>query len=123
MALSSILDSVKKGLGVDLSNTVFDDILVLHVNSVFSKLTQIGVGPTIGYEIEDNTATWDAFLGANAALNSAKSFMINSVRMLFDPPTIGFLIDAYNKLILEDEWRLNTVMEATIWTDPDPTLP
>lgn len=123
MAIASILDSVKKGIGIDLANTVFDDVLVMHVNATLAKLTQIGVGPVQGYQIDDNTATWDTFLTANPNLNAAKSYMINSVKMRFDPPTIGFLINAMNALIVEDEWRLNSVMEATIWTDPDPRLP
>ena len=38
----SILTSVKKLLGIDESYAHFDPDLIMHINSVFSDLTQIG---------------------------------------------------------------------------------
>ena len=40
----SILTSVKKLLGIDESYTHFDADLIMHINSVFSILGQMGVG-------------------------------------------------------------------------------
>jgi len=118
--VASILDSVKKTLGMDASYTAFDEDVIIHINSVFVTLAQLGIGPTTGFQISDNTATWDAFLGTDILLNNVKSYMYLRVRMLFDPPSTSFHIEAMNKQIQELEWRLNVQREATAWTDPDP---
>lgn len=47
----SILTSVKKLLGIDESYTHFDADLIMHINSVFSILGQMGVGPKKGFAI------------------------------------------------------------------------
>lgn len=116
----SILDDVKKVLGLDPTYTAFDPDIILHINTVFSTLNQLGIGPTAGYMIMGNTETWDAFLGADTLLNSVKTYICLKVRMVFDPPTIGFVIDAFNAQIKELEWRLNVKREGESWTDPTP---
>lgn len=114
----SILTSVKKILGLDENYTVFDPDILMHVNSVFSTLNQLGIGPTSGFSIEDKTTTWDAFLGSDKNLNSVKTYMCLRVRLLFDPPGTSYLIEAMQKQIQELEVRLNILREGTAWTDP-----
>jgi hypothetical protein len=118
----SILNSTKKALGVDSTYTAFDVDILMHINSAFATLNQLGIGPEEGFSIEDATPTWDAFLGTDKNLNSVKSYVYIKVRMLFDPPTTSFLIDALNKQATELEWRLNTYREGSAWTDPDPEV-
>lgn len=119
---TSILNSVKKVLGLAEDYTAFDPDIVLHINSVFSTLQQLGVGPTEGFEIEGATGTWDSFLGADPRLNNVKTYVSLRVRMLFDPPTTGHHVNAMQAQIQELEWRLNVHMEETIWVDQDPEL-
>jgi hypothetical protein len=119
----SILTSVKKVLGLDESYTAFDLDVLMHINTVFSVLTQIGIGPTDGYMIEDATPTWDAFIGTDNRLNAVKTYVYLRVRVLFDPPTTSFVADAMEKQIKELEWRLNVVREGDSWTDPNPPAP
>lgn len=109
---TSILTDVKKVLGIDESYTTFDLDVTLHINSVFTTLNQLGIGPDAGFMIEDESATWGSFLGPDPRLNATKSYMYLRVRMLFDPPTTSFLLDAYSKQILELEWRLNLMAES-----------
>lgn len=116
----SILTSTKKILGIDEGYTVFDLDIITHINSVFSTLTQLGVGPENGFMIEDKTTTWGAFLGTDPRLNSVKTYVYLRVRMIFDPPQSGYAVEAMKEQIRELEWRLNVQMEHTIWTDPDP---
>lgn len=116
----SILDSVKKVLGFDPSYTVFDTDVLMHINTVFSDLNDLGIGPTDGYSITDSTSQWSAFLGSDATLNRVKTYMFLRVRMIFDPPISGFAIDAMNKQIEQLEWRISVKREATGWTDPNP---
>ena len=112
----SILTSTKKILGVDETYTVFDLDIMTHINSAFSTLNQLGIGPVDGFMIEDATAVWSDFLGTNSPkLNAVKTYVYLRVRMLFDPPTTSYLINALNEQIKELEWRLNVIV------DPGPT--
>jgi hypothetical protein len=117
---TSILNSTKKILGIASDYTAFDLDIITHINSVFSTLAQLGVGPVEGFMIEDDTAEWNDFILDETQLNSVKSYVYLRVRLLFDPPTTSYLINAYNTQISELEWRLNTHREETQWVDPNP---
>lgn len=116
--IASILNSVKKNLGIASDYDVFDPDILMYINSVFSTLNQLGVGPTDGFMIEDDSATWDTFLGDDPRLNHIKTYVYLRVKLLFDPPTTSYLIDALDKQRHELEWRINVQREATGWTDP-----
>lgn len=110
----SILISTKKILGVAANYTAFDLDIITHINSSLSTLNQLGVGPTDGFFIEDDSAVWaDLDLPLNQ-LNMARTYVFLKVRMLFDPPTTSFLIAAMQKQIEEHEWRLNMFREGLI---------
>lgn len=119
----SILDSTKKNLGIAADDTTFDADIIMHINSAISTLTQIGVGSPSGFAIEDDTALWSDLLGADPRLNAARTFVYLSVRLVFDPPQSSYAITAMKEQIQEHVFRLNVLMEATIWTDPDPEDP
>lgn len=119
----SILTSTKKVLGLDESYTAFDADVIMHINSVFSTLNQLGIGPPNGYAIADASATWDAFLGSDLRLNSVKTYVYLRVRLLFDPPTTSYLLQSMQEQIKELEWRLNVYREEGAWVSPFPTDP
>jgi hypothetical protein len=116
----SILTSTKKILGIAEDYTVFDLDIITHINTAFSTLTQLGVGPAAGYMIEDATNEWSEFVADDLQYNSVKSYVFLRVRMLFDPPTTSYLISASEKQIQELEWRLSVHREETGWVDPNP---
>lgn len=118
----SILDSVKKVLNLSSDYTPFDQDIIMHINSVFSALNQLGVGPEAGFMIEDKDAVWFDFLEGDMRLNNVKTYVYLRVRMLFDPPTIGYLVEAMKEQIKELEWRINVQRESVAWTDPDDLL-
>lgn len=120
--IASILTSTKKTLNLAEDYTAFDEDIIVHINSVFSTLNQLGVGPIEGFMIEDKDTTWDAFLGSDPRLNHVKTYMYLRVRMLFDPPTTGYHTEAMQKQIEEHEWRLNVQREDTQWTEPIPPV-
>ena len=122
MPNTSILTSTKKILGIEESYTAFDPDIIMHINTVFAVLTQVGIGPVAGFAIEDSTATWDAFLGTDPLLNSVKTYVYLRVRLLFDPPATSFAIEAMKEQIKEIEWRLNAYREETAWVDPTGTI-
>lgn len=123
MADNSILNSVKKVLGLGSDYTPFDTDVLMHINSVFSVLNELGIGPDDGFSIEDNTATWDAFIGTDKKLNLVKTYMYLRVKMFFDPPTTSFALDAMKQQFQELEWRINVKREGESWTDPNPPSP
>lgn len=109
----SILTSVKKLLGIDESYAHFNPDLIMHINSVFFILTQIGVGPANGFSITGKSETWSDFIGKDAnRFSLAKSYMHLKVKLLFDPPLGSAVIESINKQISEFEWRLNVAAES-----------
>lgn len=114
LADQSILDSVKKVIGMDPSYEAFDEDIIMHINSQFSKLYNLGVGPkTAAFEIEDNTAKWSDFLQGKTNINMAKTYVYMAVRLIFDPPPTSFGIAAVQKEIEEMGWRLNVLDDNT----------
>lgn len=108
----SILNSTKKLLGLDASYDAFDADILIHINSVFSVLTQLGVGPAEGFSIADDTAVWSDFItDSDPRLNMVKSYMYAKVRSLFDPPSSGTVAQALNDSIKELEFRLNVQVD------------
>ena len=118
----SILNSTKKILGIAADYTVFDEDIITHINTAFSTLTQLGVGPPEGFMIEDETAQWDDFIADDMQYNAVRSYIFLRVGMLFDPPQTSYLITAKEKQIEELEWRLNVHREEDGWTDPNPPV-
>lgn len=106
----SILNSVKLQLGILPEYTVFDQQLILAINTAFSILHQLGVGPKDGYAIEDESNRWDEVV-TKQSLNMIKSYVFLKVKLLFDPPATSFVLDAYNKQLAEMEWRINSEVE------------
>lgn len=115
---SSILTSVKKVLGIAEDYEAFDVDIVMHINSVFNTLNQLGIGPENGFMIEDATSTWEDFLGEDVLLNQVKTYTCLRVRLIFDPPATSFAIDAFKEQIKELEWRMNVYREEGAWVDP-----
>lgn len=115
---ASILESIKKPLGLAPDYTVFDDIIVMHINSSFSTLHQLGIGPETAYSIESKTNKWGEFIGDNTAIESVKSYIYIKVRLLFDPPETSFGREAFLKQAQELEWRLNVQREEAKYPWP-----
>ena len=108
---TSILDSIKKLLGIPSEVTEFDTDILIHINSVFSILTQLGVGPSSGFSIEDSSSEWSDFIGDDARLSDVKSFVYLKTRLLFDPPASSAAMDAMNRMASEWEWRINVSVD------------
>jgi hypothetical protein len=101
-------------LGMTEDYEIFDPDIIMHINSVFSILAQLGVGPASGFLITDKTQQWSEFIPKTAKnLELVKSYVFMKVKLLFDPPATSFGIDALNKSISEFEWRLNVASENT----------
>ena len=103
----SILNSIKKLLGINTTETVFDQDIALHINSVFANLVQMGVGPSSGYMINNADNKWSEFCCDDLLLlNNVKTYMYLKVKLVFDPPQSSALLEAMNSQIKEIEWRM-----------------
>lgn len=109
--MDSILTSIKKLLGIDEEYTQFDSDIIMHINTVFLNLTQLGVGPAEGFLIEDDSATWDDFIGDSNQLQAVKTYVYLKVKLLFDPPLSSSVTESINRIISELEWRLNVAVD------------
>lgn len=103
----SILNTIKKLLGITEDNKDFDTDIIVDINSVFMILKQLGVGPNEGFKIEDDSSTWDEYIDNEADLEAVKSYIYLRVKIMFDPPLNGTVTDALNSVKDELEWRLN----------------
>ena len=115
MALTdeSVLTSVKKVLGLDEAYTAFDPDIIMHINSAFSELFQLGAGPqTTQFFIEDDTKLWTEFFGVESHnILMAKTFVCQYVRLRFDPPGNSFGIESINKQLEEAKWRISVAVD------------
>lgn len=112
--MDSILTSIKKLLGITEEYEHFDPDIVMHINSVFSILTQLGVGPKEGFRIENASMTWAEFLNDDSRLEMVKTYMYLKVKLGFDPPLSSAAIDAINRQISELEWRINVQVDPSM---------
>lgn len=108
----SILTSIKKLLGIPEEYEQFDPDLIIHINSVFTILTQLGVGPPEGFAIYDKNAVWKDFIPEPLKFEAIKSYMHLRVKLLFDPPLGTAVTEVMNRMISELEWRINVIAES-----------
>lgn len=109
----SILLTIKKMLGIAEEYVAFDIDLIVNINSVFFTLNQLGVGPREPYRINGSKETWNDFLqDQRENLPAVETYVYLKTRLLFDPPTNSFLVDAIQKQCDELEWRMNIQVEG-----------
>ena len=107
----SILDSVKKDLGVSVEYTHFDPDIIMGINASFSILNQLGVGPETGFSITDRTSVWSDFLGEDTRLEFVKTFVSKKTKQFFDPPQTGPMAEALERVLKELEFRINVAVD------------
>ena len=111
--ISSILNSVKKKLGLDPETTTeFDEDLIDYINMALSAVNQIGIGPRNGFAITGDSETWTDFVGDDPRLNMIKAYVQLRVKLIFDPPSASFVLQSYQDQLREYEWRLNFFVDT-----------
>ena len=103
--MDSILLSVKKLLGIDAEYTVFDPDIIIHINTAFAVLNQLGVGPVEGFMIESESEVWDEYI-MDYNFTMTKTFVFLKVKLAFDPPSSTALLESMNRQLDELTWRL-----------------
>lgn len=110
--MDSILKSIKQLLGIADDDNSFDTEITIHINSVLSVLTQLGVGPSTGYRVTGEFETWSDFLSDDNLLEMVKSYTYLKVKLMFDlATTSSAVIEATNRSVSELEWRICAAAE------------
>lgn len=104
---NSILETIKKLIGIDKDYDVYDIDLIVSINSSFMILNQLGIGPETPFSITDSSSTWKDFFGDEEIFALAKSYIYLRSKLLFDPPSSGVLHEAVERQISEFEWRMH----------------
>ena len=115
--MGSILTSIKKLCQVAEADTSFDTDLIIYINSALTKLKELGVGPVEGVSIADSTQTWVGLYGEDVDQTLIRLFVYINVRLIFDPPTSSFVLDALRKELSETEWRLYVKADNELVTE------
>lgn len=111
--MNSILNSIKKLLGLNEDQKDFDVDIIMLINSAFTRLNDLGVGPEEGFAIEDEYKNWDDFVQDGLKFNDLKTYIYLKVKMVFDPPASSAVLAAYERSIQEIEWLVNVRAESS----------
>lgn len=109
----SILNTIKKVLGLDPEYKPFDEDIILYINSALFVLFQLGVGPKQGFSIQGSEEVWGDFLPDQLLFESVKEYIATSVQLAFDPPSNSFVMTAKENKLKELEWRINVQAEGS----------
>lgn len=112
--MDSILISIKKLLGITEEDTSFDTDIVIHINSVFSELTQIGFGPKEGYFITGKDNLWSEVIRDKKTLEMIKTYIYLKIKIIFDPPLSSSTLETYKQEVQRYEWRINSEVESKL---------
>ena len=122
METDSILKTIRKMLGMDEDFNHFDGDIIPLINSAFMSLIQIIPGMDTPFSIKGESESWTDFFGGRKDLESVKEYIFLKVKMIFDPPTSSFVIEAYKEMLKEDEFRLSVQREEGEDSDGDQLL-
>lgn len=108
----SILNTIKKLLNIDSSENSFDTDIIIQINSSFTILRQLGIGPKEGFRITGSNEKWTGFVDNDEMLDAVKTFVYLKVKLAFDPPLNASLLESFERQVKELEWRLNVSVES-----------
>ena len=111
--MESILDTIKKSLGIDLVDDSFDGDIILNINTTIFSLSQMGIGPSNAFIVTSKEDKWTDYL-ANMTINlePAKTYIYLKTKLVFDPPTNSTVIENINNNLKELEWRMMLAVET-----------
>lgn len=110
--MDSILNSVKMDIGLpSVEYEHFDNPLITAINTAISIATQLGVGPSTGYEITGSTEKWSDWLADESLIKMVRSYISAQVKLMFDPPQSAAAIEVINQRIKMLEFRLNAQVD------------
>lgn len=108
--MESILVTIKKMIGPSALYDVFDTDIITHINTIFFRLYQLGIGPDTPFKIEDDSAEWTDFVD-DGSIEAVKTYIYIKTKLYFDPPTNSALLSAMQEQCKELEWTMNVEVD------------
>lgn len=108
--VTSILDDIKHRLNIVPEETAFDSDIISSINTAFGDLTQLGVGPAVGFQITNRENQWAEFY-TDPRLSGVQSYIFLKSKMEFDPPATGFVTASMERQLEQLAYRLNVVAD------------
>lgn len=110
---TSILDSVKKLLGILPEMKEFDLDILMHINSAISILSQIGVEPLNGFVVLSEEDTYEDYLGEKSQQLGphVSLYLMYRTKLGFDPPQSSIVTECIKEAIRELECRLSYMVD------------
>lgn len=102
----SILNTIKKLIGLEVDYTQFDTDVITHINTALGILFQLGIGPEDGLYITSAKEKWMDLLDGENLFELVKTYVYLFVRNVFDPPSSSSVLEANRKLMDQLEWRI-----------------
>lgn len=109
--INSILNTIKKKIGVSEDDTCFDEAILTEINTAGSFLSQLGVTSFDSFTVCDSSNTWDECISDRVKLADIKTYIYIYVKLNFDPPTNAFLVQLLKDQMKECEWRINVAVD------------
>lgn len=103
---NSILLTTKKRIGLAPEYCAFDPDIIMAINTAFAELTQMGIGPTEGFTIEDENDSWFDFVDSPTEASLVSTYVYMITKKIFDPPTSSSVKEAMEQTIDETRWRI-----------------
>lgn len=104
--MESILNSVKTAIGVGEQHEYFDSTLIPLINAQFAILNDEGVGPEEVFTIDSAESKWSDFTQDAKVQRLVREWVGLKVKLTFDPPANGTIVDTIKETIKEVEWRM-----------------
>ena len=115
--MDSILNYVKKRIGISKDCDDFDTDVIGAINLGFSTLVQLGAGPKTGFWIEDENAEWSDYLDESdpqqkLLLGFIKEYLYIKARLSVDIPISSILVEVLERNYKELEERIKDEIET-----------
>lgn len=113
-SMESILNTIKKLLGIDIEDDSFDTDVIVNINSAIFNLSQMGIGPRNGFIVSSIEQKWTDYIDSSITINleGVKNYIYLKTKLLFDPPTSSTVVESFNNSIKELEWRMMLAVET-----------
>lgn len=86
--MDSILDTIKEYLGISLTMSGYDSLLISKINQTLFELCAIGIGPQEAFTISGSLETWDDFLPGSPNTDGIQRHICLSVARTFNPLSV-----------------------------------
>lgn len=106
----SILSSTKLQLGLEPSESHFDEMLIDYINASLAELHQVGVNDE-PFFINGGEETWNDFVKDSFVENLCRTYVNKSVKAMFDPSSSSAMAQATQEICNRLLFRIHIAVD------------